>query len=481
MQRRRILPIVVWLVAATLAVCGCKKKRIIICEPGQIVVNLACVWPDGGDVSEVDLGEGDSSVVDSAPNDVGTADAADLEPIDETSPDTSDAKAEPGKVGDPCIGDNTCETGLCLLSPGGYCSISPCNDDCPSGAACLVLGTVKACFKECTSGSDCREKDGYACKTEIARQKPPLYKTICRPTGDGKTGASCQVDSDCEGESTCLTTLKKGYCAKVNCAANSDCASDERCVRVEGIPSCMKLCGSSTECRQEDNHECVTATDIEQATVSICSMKEGTAQIGDPCEVNLDCVSKQCEILATGICNDADKSFCKTHQDCPVVDRISGVCTQTKVVGMCVSECTPFGDPCPNGDVCASSGTGYRCLKACSDGGDCRSDANFQCLVGGTDANGSFACVLADRIVGASCVSSYNCADGQICRTGFPAGYCTLACPGGSADCPFPGVCVTVGSEAICAKRCLFDTECRTDYECKSVLSSAKVCWPKAL
>lgn len=480
MQAGRFLATVVVLLSVLLLVEGCKKKRIIICDPGQIVVDAQCVWPNTGDAADDGVEPADSGV-DTARPDTSKPDLVDAEAPDLSEPDANDVQSAPGKIGDPCIGDNTCESKLCLLSPGGYCSISPCSDDCPTGAACLVLGTVKACFKECTADGDCRVKDGYACKTEIARLKPPLYARVCRPTGDGTTGASCQIDADCAGAMTCLATLKKGYCAMVNCKANSDCANDERCVRVEGIPSCMKLCDTSTECRTADNHECVTQTDIEQATVKICTMKEGTAQVGDFCEVNLDCVSKQCEVLATGVCNDSAKSFCKTHQDCPVVDRISGVCTQTKVVGMCVAECDPFGAPCADGGVCASSGTGYRCLKGCTDTGECRKDANFQCLVGTTKSNGEFACVLADRIVGAECTSSYNCADGQVCRTNFPEGYCTRPCPGGSADCPFPGVCVTIGNEAVCAKRCLFDNECRTDYECKSVISSATVCWPKAL
>lgn len=88
-------------------------------------------------------------------------------------------------IGDSCklhtdcsaTGDRLCEPNL----PGGYCTISNCEQDsCPSEAACVAFGVAPStnpecadtqqqrlertyCMARCSSDGDCRTSSGYSC------------------------------------------------------------------------------------------------------------------------------------------------------------------------------------------------------------------------------------------------------------------------------------------------------------------------------
>ena len=76
----------------------------------------------------------------------------------------------PGKaVGEPCLTDGECGTGECIKEAafsawtGGYCSLTHCETNCPSGSQCSGGGAIhtRGCFRECVLGKPCR--DGYRC------------------------------------------------------------------------------------------------------------------------------------------------------------------------------------------------------------------------------------------------------------------------------------------------------------------------------
>jgi hypothetical protein len=71
-------------------------------------------------------------------------------------------------VGAPCSADSECAGGTCLPLPGGYCTQANCSTDpCPEGSECFQLSDGgSACFKTCTSPSECRVPEGYTCDSD---------------------------------------------------------------------------------------------------------------------------------------------------------------------------------------------------------------------------------------------------------------------------------------------------------------------------
>lgn len=74
------------------------------------------------------------------------------------------------KTGSPCVSNDDCEAGLCLMNPaqndfkGGYCS-STCDPTniggCGAQAACFDFDEEQYCLQTCQTSDDCRQ--GYAC------------------------------------------------------------------------------------------------------------------------------------------------------------------------------------------------------------------------------------------------------------------------------------------------------------------------------
>lgn len=93
-------------------------------------------------------------------------------------------------------------------------------------------------------------------------------------------------------------------------------------------------------------------------------------------------------------------------------------------------------------------------------------------------ATASVACAPA---VGDSCVSSSECAPGQICDTASPGGYCTiLDCEANS--CPGNSVCVGFELVVACMETCSSDNDCRErdGYVCRDDLGPTPFCYQPA-
>ncbi len=96
-----------------------------------------------------------------------------------------DSSTQPGNgiTGDPCSDANQCGgitngTPACITNllsfitfPGGYCSSQSCTvgTACDSGNGVCIdptgMGFAAACLQTCTSGTECRESEGYSCTT----------------------------------------------------------------------------------------------------------------------------------------------------------------------------------------------------------------------------------------------------------------------------------------------------------------------------
>ena len=74
------------------------------------------------------------------------------------------------QTGDACIASTECGPGqVCdTTSPGGYCLEYDCLDNgCAEEAICVEFTQVSACMRRCDSDADCRNRDGYVCRTDV--------------------------------------------------------------------------------------------------------------------------------------------------------------------------------------------------------------------------------------------------------------------------------------------------------------------------
>ncbi|TMA31938.1 MAG: hypothetical protein E6J88_03175 [Deltaproteobacteria bacterium] len=100
---------------------------------------------------------------------------------------------------------------------------------------------------------------------------------------------------------------------------------------------------------------------------------------------------------------------------------------------------------------------------------DC--DANQRCVSGSCKGSNESAGQLGD-----SCAATSECGSGLTCEvaaSGFPNGFCTVACATGACG---SGACAGLASGATCAPLCTSDNDCRTGYGCCPGLGS--VCVP---
>jgi hypothetical protein len=222
---------------------------------------------------------------------------------------SSDCVPGGGATGQACTANTECTANhhdpLCLdvvnfpQFPGGYCSAF-CSDsaqDCSAGDVCYAgLGVSKhgVCLHACTTDSDCRTAEGYACVDKGLSSKvcwlgpeaicddyvdndldglTDCADPHCQPLpacvpGTRAIGQPCTQHSQCaapagKNDPICLDeahlSFTKGYCSHFcDPAAPNGCGPTGIC-----SPSgpgnayvCLQTCTTSAQCRTADGYSC---------------------------------------------------------------------------------------------------------------------------------------------------------------------------------------------------------------------------------
>lgn len=209
------------------------------------------------------------------------------------------------------------------------------------------------------------------------------------------------------------------------------------------------------------------------------------SSVGGECATDEDCMGEG-ETCIT----DIPGGYC-TVQGCDTTGCPEGsICLMTRGGGsFCAASCDPAMldvDQCRPGFGCADDGY---CFPGCEDDSDC--DAGREC-----DPTGSFGgtgqCFTPGTSIGAACMRSEDCGEGQRClserRWGLPDGMCGVIfvdCdPATDAGCPNGASCLEIqaggGTFGICLDSCSTDADCTRDgYECVDREVGSSYCGPE--
>ncbi|MGF1467254.1 MAG: matrixin family metalloprotease [Sandaracinaceae bacterium] len=241
-----------------------------------------------------------------------------------------------------CADTEVCRSGSCRPEASSGAGLAePCADDgdCRSGA-CLDGLCTRSCDQldpaSCPDGTYCDLAAGTSCIAGSCVPGEP---------GGRVDGATCDADTDCAGLS----------CVDGVCAAPC-------------VPGGVEGCPAGRACQVG-----------ERACQGACQL---AADLGDPCEVDLDCASRLCVV-------DEEEAFCSrlcapgVPEECPA----RFACEPSGDVGVCVPEAGGLGSPCEGSvdclsGLCVQAGATGFCSRFCDDEAPCPGDA-YRCV--GTD------------------------------------------------------------------------------------------------
>jgi len=105
-----------------------------------------------------------------------------------------------------------------------------------------------------------------------------------------------------------------------------------------------------------------------------------------------------------------------------------------------------------------------------------RAQARTLWLLRGAIFSSALSLTACENRVGDACVSSAQCAPGQLCDNNSAEGYCTLRdCAEG--DCPEGSICVTFESlDRYCMATCESGDDCREGYLCDEEVGAEPIC-----
>ena len=382
----------------------------------------------------IDAGQPDTSQPDMAEPDMAVADAG--------APST----CEPGDgcFGEPCTATDDCLSGICTMHLGDKVCSKTCDEACPQGFSCTLVG----------SGGDGQ----YVCMSKFSH--------LCLPCSDagtcsGETPNACVKYADgtrfCGGACDLETPCPSGYaCQEVETA---DGANSYQCVNTAGACPCSNLAIDSalaTPCEStNDQGSCEGVRICEESGLSECSAIEPAAEscngIDDDCngltdentcDDGNDCTVDTCE--GEGGCKHEpmNEGECLDGDVCTIADHCEeGVCVGTPVdcnddnpctvdscdgLGGCAFEnivaVCDDGDPCTLGDICQDGECMGSASLTCDDGNPCTDDS---C--------GEAGCLYEANEVG--CDDGNACTSGDVCAQG--------ACKGSQVACDDDNLCTT--------------------------------------
>lgn len=350
----------------------------------------------------------------------------------------------------------------------------------------------------CGESHSTEEDAGITFDATLPPDTGPVMQDAGNPPVEGDIGEPCGSMSDCE--SYCITEadgFPGGYCTAA-CDADNPCPSGSTCTPVGmGSSICLADCDP-------------TSTD------RTCRMGYGCAEsfmLPGPvcvpgCQDDTDCPGDTaCDPDSgfAGSCYDPSARFgdaCMDESECPA----GSFCLEERFAGWPGGACIGFGcdveagTGCPEGTVCLPGGHGGICVASCREDGDCREE--YACKTHG-EYPGRMYCAPActddsqcsgDNVcnpglgtcdapfdpdeLGQPCSSDRDACEGGTCLTefesGLPGSYCTyVGCDPDMADgdagadgCPGDGVCIDVGTIALCLDGCADDADCRAHYAC---------------
>ncbi|KAJ3176665.1 hypothetical protein HDU85_006856, partial [Gaertneriomyces sp. JEL0708] len=497
--------------------------------------DLTCELKDGGVekwcVSTTnDLAEGDDCALDTDCDGDATCVGADID-----APGTCTLPPLP-TIAEAC--DDVCATGLsCEAKDGGvekWC-VSSTNDlgegascaldtDCDGDATCVgadidapgtctlpePLPTIaEACDDVCDDDLTCELKDGG------------VEKWCVSSTNDLAEGDDCALDTDCDGDATCVGADidAPGTCTlpeplpTIAEACDDVCDDDLTCeVKDGGVEKwCVSTsndlaegasCALDTDC--DGTATCVDADIDAPGTCTLAVGGDGLTALGETCDDDTDCLATlKCATKAGAgtVCVRRDPvaagQNCVIQADC----NNFGVCNivGSAKTGVCVAT-GAHGQPCggANGQTCTPSTlqcTNNLCVlkapaaagQACAIDGDCTEGT---CVKTGSALTGVCTAPAVLRSIGQSCkvVDNINCASGLTC-SGNPSvcvrettksvqiyGACAI-----TADCvDAAGYCERANATAGAPGRCVdvrsLGVECTNADQCATGSCEKSVC-----
>ncbi len=223
----------------------------------------------------------------SLPDGTTVEDQGEVPPPDEVSPPDPDLPVPTGdkQLGEECMQDGECQSGLCWATSGG----SGCTAACNSHLECQVYGLVCVPIRASVNG---------------CVPPPPVQ-------------LPCEGHETCTYPTTCIDQY--GWCDLPECTFDGDCPVGQECE--EGTRECQpKECQSTYECASPVEFcfdgtcgppECTQKSDCPQG--QICSYQQGICDDALPCNeegacnwYNQVCVDGLCEPnLCTVPCGNA--------------------------------------------------------------------------------------------------------------------------------------------------------------------------------
>jgi hypothetical protein len=396
------------------------------------------------DVGSIDASADTSLPVDTAQPDTVQSDIAES---DTTSEDTgAPSTCEPGEgcFGESCASPDDCLSGICTMHLGDKVCSKTCDEACPQGFSCTLVG----------SGGDGQ----YVCMSKFSH--------LCLPCSDagtcsGETPNACVQYADgtrfCGGACDLENPCPSGYaCQEVETA---DGANSYQCVNTAGVCPCSNLAIDSalaTPCEAtNDQGSCEGVRICEESGLSACSAgapsaevcngvdddcngltDENTCDDGNGCTVDTCDGAEGCKHapLNEGECLDGDVCTIADHCEAglcvgtPVDCNDDNPCTTDSCDGLggCAFEhivaICDDGDACTLGDICQDGACAGSASLTCDDGNPCTDDSCgeagcvFEANAAGCDDGN--ACTSADTCAAGSCQGEQvACDDNNLCTT----------------------------------------------------------------
>ena len=285
---------------------------------------------------------------DATPLDSGASDAV-------TAPDVVPPKV--GELGYPCVANDDCNSGWCILSANGKVCTKPCLDECPDGWVCrqrVASDPVFLCLPRwlhvcdpCRESSDCSSGEG-----DLGHH--------CLDLGvAGKfCGGECASDGRCPAGYSCREVPIGGGTLEVQCVPDSGtCACSPLAVQLQ----------LSTSCAVQNQHGvCDGERMCTTSGLSACDADEPLAEVCNGADDNCN-----------GIADDLTDPSC-------FVTNVNGSCPGT---GTCIQGLEICDGPTPAPEQC--DGLDNDCNGVTDDGFlDTDSDTVADCIDEDDDNDG---------------------------------------------------------------------------------------------